>query len=500
MSTPQYRRISTGRWDGLADEEYLAFRSPAGQEAVELAETYDQHLDPWQQAALHHSLAEDHEGRWLSFEAVLNLPRQNGKGGFLEPRQIAEVVLFGGRLVIHTAHEFKTAQESFARLDDILGSYSELSRRVRRTSRSHGDEAFYFHNGARVRFLARSGRSGRGFSGDLVIMDEAMALRAAPMGALLPVMSARYNPQLIYAGSAGIGAESEQLASLRARALAETEDPDQSLTYIEHSIDPHVKECPRDPDGALTCTVHDDREDRASWARSNPTLGIRIRPQAIERELATLREDLFDRERLGVGDYPELEADTWQVISREAWDAVMDSKSTPSDPVAFCIDATPERSHASIGVAGESDAGLHIEVVDNRPGMDWLIDRAVELQEKWGPRCWVIDAAGPAGSLIPKLIEKGLRVVSPKAREVAQSCGQLYDAVQASEVSHLGQAPLATALAGAKKRDLGDAWAWARRTEGVDISPLVAVTLAPWGLTCEIEEEDEEVEPWVAYG
>lgn len=499
VSTPQYRRISTGRWDGLEDEEYLSFRSPAGQDAVELAETYDQHLDPWQQAALHHSLAEDHEGRWRTFEMALNIPRQNGKGGFLEPRQIAEVVLFGGRLVIHTAHEFKTAQESFARLDDILGSYSELSRRVRRVSRSHGDEAFYFHNGARVRFLARSGRSGRGFSGDLVIMDEAMALRAAPMGALLPVMSARYNPQLIYTGSAGIGPESEQLASLRARALAETDDPDQSLTYIEHSIDQHVKECPRDDDGALTCQNHDDREDRASWARANPTLGIRIREQAIERELATLRDDLFDRERLGVGDYPELEADTWQVISQEDWDAVADANSAPRDPVAFCLDATPERSHASIGVAGECDAGLHIEVVDNRPGMDWLVDRAVELNEKWSPRCWVVDAAGPAGSLIPKLEEKGLQVVSPKAREVAQACGRLYDAVQAAEVRHLGQAPLATALAGAKKRDLGDAWAWARRSEGVDISPLVAVTLAPWGLTAEVEEPEEEVEPWFAY-
>lgn len=500
VSTPQYRRISTGRWDGLEDKDYLAFRSPAGQEAVELAETYDQHLDPWQQAALHHSLAEDHEGRWSTFEMVLNIPRQNGKGGFLEPRQIAEVVLFGGRLVIHTAHEFKTAQESFARLDDILGSYSELSRRVRRISRSHGDEAFYFHNGARVRFLARSGRSGRGFSGDLVIMDEAMALRAAPMGALLPVMSARYNPQLVYAGSAGIGPESEQLATLRARALAETDEPDQSLTYIEHSIDHHVKECPRDGNGLLTCKNHDDRDDRASWARSNPTLGIRIREQAIEREMATLRDDLFDRERLGVGDYPELEVDTWQVISREDWDSVTDGDSGARDPVAFCIDATPERSHASIGVAGECDGGVHLEVIDNRPGMDWVVDRAVDLEAKWGPRCWVVDAAGSAGSLIRALTDKGLTVISPKARDVAHACGQLYDAVAAAEVRHLGQAPLATALAGAKKRDLGDAWAWARRSEGLDISPLVAVTLAKWGLTCEVEEEEEEVEPWAEYG
>jgi len=196
-----------------------------------------------------------------------------------------------------------------------------------------------------------------------------------------------------------------------------------------------------------------------------------------------------------------LEADTWQVISREDWDALVDGESSAQDPVAFCIDATPERSHASIGTAGERpEGGGHLEVVDNRPGMDWVVDRAVELDEKWGPRCWVIDEAGPAGSLIPKLKEKGLLIVSPKAREVAQACGQLYDAVQAAEVRHLGQAPLATALAGAKKRDLGDAWAWARRSEGVDISPLVAVTLAKWGLTAEVEEPEEEVEPWAEYG
>jgi hypothetical protein len=494
VSTPQYKRISTGRWDGLEDEEYLAFRSPAGQDAIELAETYEQYLDPWQQAALHHSLAEDHEGRWLTFETVLNIPRQNGKGGFLEPRQIAEVVLFSGRLVIHTAHEFKTAQESFARLDDILGSYSELSRRVRRVSRSHGDEAFYFFNGARVRFLARSGRSGRGFSGDLVIMDEAMALRAAPMGALLPVMSARHNPQLVYTGSAGIGAESEQLATLRARALAERDEPDQSLTYIEHSIDHHVKECPRDEHGALVCTEHDDREDRASWARSNPTLGIRIRPQAIEREMATLRADLFDRERLGVGDYPALEADSWQVIGEDAWRALADARSRPSDPVAFSIDVTPERSHASIGVAGYWGERVHLEVIDNRPDVGWLLDRAEQLNEKWQPRVWIVDEGGPAGSLVKPLRDLGLLVVSPSGRQYAQACGQLYDAVTEGTVSHLEQAPLASALAGAQKRTLGEAWAWARRGVNVDITPLVTVTLAKWGLDVDVEEDADPMD------
>jgi len=82
-----------------------------------------------------------------------------------------------------------------------------------------------------------------------------------------------------------------------------------------------------------------------------------------------------------------------------------------------------------------------------------------------------------------------VEVVSPKAREVAAACGQFYDAVTEQSLSHLDQAPLASALAGAQKRPLGDAWAWARRIVSVDISPLVAATLAKWGLGVEVEDD-----------
>ena len=77
----------------------------------------------------------------------------------------------------------------------------------------------------------------------------------------------------------------------------------------------------------------------------------------------------------------------------------------------------------------------------------------------------------------------------PKAREMAAACGQFYDAVTTQALTHFDDAPLATALAGAQKRDLGDAWAWARRTVGVDISPLVAATEAAWGLGADVEDD-----------
>src|SRR5690606_24824701 len=117
-----------------------------------------------------------------------------------------------------------------------------------------------------------------------------------------------------------------------------------------------------------------------------------------------------------------------------------------------------------------------------------------------GPRCWVVDGGGPAGSLIPALEDEdtglGITVVQPKTREIGQACGQFYDAVAEQTLSHLDQAPLASALAGAQKRPLGDAWAWSRRIPSVDISPLVAATLAKWGLTAEVEEAEEVPQVW----
>jgi hypothetical protein len=91
-------------------------------------------------------------------------------------------------------------------------------------------------------------------------------------------------------------------------------------------------------------------------------------------------------------------------------------------------------------------------------------------------------AARPGRSSPTSRSGLGVKVVQPKAGKSRSACGQFYDAVTEQTLSHLDQAPLASALAGAQKRPLGDAWAWARRIVSVDISPLVASTLAKWGL------------------
>ncbi|NBW09898.1 MAG: hypothetical protein EBR82_17920 [Caulobacteraceae bacterium] len=84
------------------------------------------------------------------------------------------------------------------------------------------------------------------------------------------------------------------------------------------------------------------------------------------------------------------------------------------------------------------------------------------------------------------------------AQDMASACGRFYDAVVNRKVRHTDQADMTTAVAGAATRKLGDRWAWSRSTSAVDISPLVAATLALWGAQT-LEREVAAVAPVFAY-
>lgn len=461
--------------------------SSAGPEVVSLAATAGLELDPWQRFVLRDALGERSDGRWAAFEAAVIVGRQNGKSAIFEARMLAGLFLFGERLIIYSAHEFKTAQEIFRRMEDLISGTPEFSRRVKAVSRSKGDEGIELTTRQRLRFLARSGGSGRGFSGDVNIWDECQNLGDAPVDAMMPTMSARPNPQLWYGGSAPNKdvAPCEQITRVRNRALA---GESRGLAYFEWSATLCGERC------AADCAEHDDPKDPRTWAKCNPGLGIRLDVERIEREADSMSEGGFARERLSVGNYATV-AGGWDVISQDAWEAVADAESAPADPVAFAIDVNPERTAAAIAVAAQRPDGLlHAEIIDHRPGTSWVVERMKDLIERWHPVAVALDAGSPAGSLVAAFDEAGIELTMPTTRQVGQACGALYDAVvpQDGQMSTMRVRPhpaLTAAVSGAARRPMGDAWAWNRRGAGVDISPLVAVTLARWAFSGRPREE-----------
>lgn len=439
-------------------------------EAVNLAKTAGLDLDPWQQNILKWALEVDAYGKWAAFEVGLIVPRQNGKGAVLEALELFWLFGSGERLIIHSAHEFKTAQEAFYRILALIENTPELNDEVKKVRTSHGEEGIELLNGHRLRFLARSRGSGRGFSADKVVWDEAYNLPDASVEAMLPTLSARPNPQVWYCSSSPDKdlAPCEPLGRLRERALG---GESEGLVYAEWSIDPHDDEC------STLCREHDEPSDPSSWARANPGLGIRITEGYITREMEAMSPFGFARERLGVGNWPT-PSTGWRVISEETWAELESPEAELVAPFVFAVDATPERSFSSIAVSD----GVVVEVVNHERGTYWLHDRIIELDAKYGPTVFVIDPSGPASSLIGSLEDAGLTTVKSTARNMTAACGLFWERTEdAKTLRHRGQAELAMALSGAKKRDLGNAWAWARESAAVDISPLVAATLALWG-------------------
>jgi hypothetical protein len=475
--------------------------SSSGPEAVELAESAGLILDPWQRFSLEVALGEQADGNWAAFEVAVIVSRQNGKGGILEARALGGLYLFDEELLIWTAHEFKTAGEAFRRVRMLIESTSDLDHRVLRISESHGQEgielkprpALIMGAGAsmvrrpvkpRLLFMARTSGSGRGFTGDLLIYDEAMILDSGPVGASLPTLSARQDmtrggPQVWYTGSAGIKKHgrmvSTQLARVRRRGIRGGPDA-AGLALLEWSIDPHTDRCPPG------CTQHDDPARPESVAKANPALGYRLTLAGSERERQAMDPETYANERLGVGHYPA-DDNGWAVIPEQWWTTTMiKDPPRPSRP-AFAIDAPPDRGSASIGIAGAHTVpGMSfVELADRRPGMKWVTARAAELDRRWSPCCWVVDKRGAAGSLISDLEDAGLTITVIGATEVGYACGQLYDAAKDRLLVHADDGDVTRALAGAESRPLAGQWAWDRASANVDISPLYAITFALWG-------------------
>lgn len=445
------------------------YRSSAGTEAFELAATAGLVLDDWQRHVLEVALGERSNGRWAAFEVGLIVGRQNGKGAVLEARELAGLFLFGEQLILHSAHEFKTAQEAFRRVLGLIQNTPDLERLVARVRTSHGEEGVELKSGARLRFVARSTGSGRGFSGDVVILDEAYNLPGSAMGALLPTMAARPNPQVWYASSAG-KADSEVLARVRDRGAEGTSG---RLAYFEWSATPDA-----------------DLDDPVAWQAANPGLGIRIDPEFVEAERAALPEIEFARERLGI----------WADGLRDAaidlglWQSLVDTECLDRSPVVFCPTINPERTKGAITAAiRRADGLVQVESIDYRPGVAWMLDRLAALNADWKPVAVVLDPGAAEGSLTQGLQAAGIEPVLITGRESAQADGAFFDAVVDRKVRHGNQAALNVSVEQATWRPVGDTRVFHRRS-AADIGPLSGAAKA----FHVVSRQPEPVQPFFA--
>ena len=112
-----------------------------------------------------------------------------------------------------------------------------------------------------------------------------------------------------------------------------------------------------------------------------------------------------------------------------------------------------------------------------------LLDQLDAKENRNKLRAALYDGKSPAAALVDELKRRRVRGVTvTDHNDMADACAWFYQAVMERTMRHTGQPQLDAALAGASKRTLGDRWAWNRKTAAADITPLVAATLALWGV------------------
>lgn len=433
-----------------------------GQEAVDLAASVGLDLDPWQQLLVRLTLATRPDGKYAADTVAALVARQNGKGAWLEAVVLHGMFLVRDPLTLWTAHQTKTSFEGFLRLKGWIDGSDDLRSRVKRINNSHGEEGIELLGGPRVRFLARSKSSGRGFSPQRIVFDEAQELAAVAQEAMVPAMKAQANKQAIYTGTVP-GPDinhPEAFRRLRDRGRA---GGSKRLAWAEWS--PVGSD---DPNRAEKL----DLSDRKLWAQSNPALGFRVTEESLDSDFETMSREAFAREDLAI--WPSQPGDGDGDMDQVAWLSATDPAAELVGTPVLSVSVSNDKRWTTVGTAGRAADGRQLVMVKSFPGLDAA--EVARLAGKHGLRSVALNPASKALSLVTDLEDAGLTVRKMKSLEMKQACLTIQKDVIDGRVVHLGQKELDATVRVAKVRVLNGAEMWDART--LDVSPLDAVTVA----------------------
>ena len=450
-----------------------------GDIAGQFSADYGLEPDPWQQGVLDDWLATDKHDRWKSLTCGLTVPRQNGKNALIEIRELFGMVGRGEK-ILHTAHEVKTAQKHFRRLkyffgqksDDPGAKYPELNALVSQVRSVNGQEAIFLKNGGSVELVARSKNSGRGFTVDVLVMDEAQEMSEDALEALMPTTSAAPlgNPQWIFTGTPpSPSADGEVFTRVRREALAEHPG---RMCWHEWS-----------PDELY------DLDDRELWRMTNPGLATgRLQMEVVEGERARFSDEGFARERLGkwANDFG-----SHRLISASQWDAT--TADPPTDGVrSFAVTFSQDGSRQAVAGGVKHDGRMvHVNLVGSYTGSteagvsalaDWLAER--KARTAWIVLCGKAGATVLAEALEARGVPKRMVHVM-STPEYFTANAMLLDAVREKTVTHPEGAPgdalnESVAVCDKKERGRDGAWGWEPTTPDGDETPMEAVSAVVW--------------------
>ena len=441
-------------------------------DCADLAAAYGLLPDEWQRNVLEAWMGRKANGRWAAGRWGLAVPRQNGKNAILEMVELFFMTVLGLK-ILHTAHEVKTARKAFLRIASFFENerkYPELAEMVEYIRKTNGQEAIQLTNGGSIEFIARSKGSGRGFTVDVLVCDEAQEYDEDAQAALLPTISSapsRDPLQILLGTPPAPGMNGDVFTRTRSAGV---EGKDRRLAWVEWSAASDAKP-------GL----------RTEWAKTNPSLGIRLNASTVADEFAAMSPEMFVRERLGRWDESAMGS---KAVEAAAWDRLtVGPGDVPVGRRVVGVRFSPDG--ATVGVAGavkpdDESEPFFVEAIEQRStaeGTQWLVDFLVERHDDLAQI--VVDGKAGVGYLVNALRAEGVSgktILTPSVGDATAAYSMMDAAIRNGSVRHSGQHDLDVQVKAALRRKIGNegGFGW-EAPSGGSVAGFEAVTLAHWG-------------------
>jgi len=471
-------------------------------------------LFPWQRWLLLHALELNEDGTYRFRYVIVLVGRQNGKSLMLLILALWHIYALDSQMVIGTAQDLARADKAWEEAVDFAQSDEELADLIERVDKGHPkilrlaktEEAPWFRE---YRVASAGRRGGRGFSADLILLDELREHQSwDSWAAVTNAMNARPNGQAWAFSNAG-DVLSVVLRYLRAQAHRDLGWPDGDadsdvLEELDAEMEDYLAEIGEDASvtGFFEWSAPPDakRTDRGAWAQANPSMNHTsvvancVTERTIAAALAGNPPYQFFIEVLcrwiTMADAGPFEEGSWV--------DTVDARARPASGArsVVCVDLSWNRAKWSIARAAADPEGDPVcGIVESRQGVDWMIPWLKEHRADYEAIVLQTSTGTPAASLLDALEAEELPVVKWAGSDLSAATGQAFDMLRDRRVKHLPHPGLDMAATSAAVKIMpGGGFVIDRAKSPTDAAPLIAWIGAVWGLGQ--LEEPKKVEVW----
>lgn len=435
-------------------------RPTFGPQIAKVARKMGQPLMPWQ-AEFADVLGEYDPATGNPYYPLVfyTVPRRQGKTLLLFSWCLRRMMTGRRQRVAWSAQSRSDARELW--LDELYPLLEEtlMAPAVDHLGKSNGGESIKLKNKSIMRLVAPGNKTGHGkllhASAEDEIFADQDSWRDQAFG---PAMLTVDDSQVLKTSTAGTAASTVYNNLRKKGREAAVEDVGEGVCYLEYSADKDW----------------DYLDPNTYWGHM-PALGYTTTVAKMKAEIEKMLLDpdegpdgvcrAFGNRTAGMGSGSEIPEQVWERVCG------FDVKPDYSAGLFAALAVSQDLSSSSIAVA---DKLGRVELVENRGGTAWVVQRANEISAKWGVKV-VLDGGGPAGALADSL--KNVEALGSK--DVYRACGAFFLAVTEDEALSVRKDPaLDLSVAGMVKKDIGDKFVWSRTASTEDITPLEAASLA----------------------